>query len=680
MANPIAKFEKAFRRDPDSPLFARLADLYLKDGDIEHALELCEKGCATFPEYSTGFVVLSKCYEKQGNVEKAREAMGHVLRLDPENPGGYKRLSDLFQQLGVFPLALQSLQQAAYLDPFDNTLDEQIDYLNYQARKESTEERPLPGVAPLTAQGATPIAAETTEILTADQAQATDVSDEATEPLAQVPTLPEWSDTPDVSEALKESEQGPNPLSTESPSDCHDDVVAALGTERFGSDISESSEGTDTAAPLAPQAPTQIPELEKTTTAEDAPEVAATESAPAATDETVKEDTATEAGEATDNTQVQATTTSTVGEKTPQVENWSHFYPRDKQPEDVNPDEISIFSPDILPEDSEIFKPRVPADRAEAEAEAEAEFDIEAEQEEPAVSPAIPELECDAITTHATDASIAETDDAPAIEEDLEASATLETTTEIPTNSVEPDAALSTDNQPIDAPFLLSDTTTQEDADDAKKIEEERNEPAAEPTITASFRFDTTINTAEQSETVAKTEIEADPAPTPKGSTAESVDNPEPSLPAKVNDDTSIFSTAETAESAAASAPDPTSETTNSDVELLRLFHEIEQDDSEGQEHTEAEPQATIGEPELIPELPVPALSPITYDPALPNEIQPSQTEEKRIATMTLAEIYTIQGLTQKAIETYRELLAQDPNNTILRSKLESLKKNSDRQ
>ena len=123
MANSIAKLEKAFRRDPDSPLFARLADLYMEEGDIEHALELCEEGCADFPDYSTGFVVLSKCYEDQGDVEKAREAMGHALRLDPENPGGYKRLADLFQQLGVFPLALQSLQQAAYLDPFDNTLD-----------------------------------------------------------------------------------------------------------------------------------------------------------------------------------------------------------------------------------------------------------------------------------------------------------------------------------------------------------------------------------------------------------------------------------------------------------------------------------------------------------------------------------------------------------------------------
>ena len=127
MANSIAKLEKALRLDPDSPRFARLADLYLKRGRIERALELCQKGCASFPDYATGFIVLSKCYEKRGALEDAREAMGQALRLDPENPGGYKRLAHLFEQLGVTTLALQSLRQAAYLDPFDASLAERID-------------------------------------------------------------------------------------------------------------------------------------------------------------------------------------------------------------------------------------------------------------------------------------------------------------------------------------------------------------------------------------------------------------------------------------------------------------------------------------------------------------------------------------------------------------------------
>ena len=139
MADSIAKLEKAFRRDPDSPRFARLADLYLKRGRIERALELCQKGCASFPDYATGFIVLSKCYEKRGALEEAREAMGQALRLDPENPGGYKRLAHLFEQLGVPTLALQSQRQAAYLDPFDASLAEQIEQISSPTHQAASE-------------------------------------------------------------------------------------------------------------------------------------------------------------------------------------------------------------------------------------------------------------------------------------------------------------------------------------------------------------------------------------------------------------------------------------------------------------------------------------------------------------------------------------------------------------
>ena len=144
MANSIAKLEKAFRRDPDSPHFARLADHYLKRGRTERALELCQKGCASFPDYATGFIVLSKCYEKRGDLEEAREAMGQALRLDPENPSGYKRLAHLFEQLGVTPLVLQSLRQAAYLDPFDASLAKRINHFAGQTHQDAPTPEPEP--------------------------------------------------------------------------------------------------------------------------------------------------------------------------------------------------------------------------------------------------------------------------------------------------------------------------------------------------------------------------------------------------------------------------------------------------------------------------------------------------------------------------------------------------------
>lgn len=142
MADRLARLEKAFRENPEVPLFARLADLYLRRGRVLNALSLCEKGCERFPGYPTGYLVLSQCYEARGALEAARRAMGKALLLDPENPVGFKRLSRIYQNLGKPDLALKSLKRAARLDPLDPELSERVDQLNYILRRGSVVEVP----------------------------------------------------------------------------------------------------------------------------------------------------------------------------------------------------------------------------------------------------------------------------------------------------------------------------------------------------------------------------------------------------------------------------------------------------------------------------------------------------------------------------------------------------------
>jgi tetratricopeptide (TPR) repeat protein len=132
MFNPLSKLEKAFQRQPQEPLFARLADTYLKKGQVDKALELCLEGCGHFSDYSTGFQVLSKCHFQQGDFEAARGALDKALRLDPENPAGYVQLSHIYREFGNPVLALKSLQQAADFDPLSLSLAREVDQLSYQ--------------------------------------------------------------------------------------------------------------------------------------------------------------------------------------------------------------------------------------------------------------------------------------------------------------------------------------------------------------------------------------------------------------------------------------------------------------------------------------------------------------------------------------------------------------------
>ena len=81
--------------NPQSPLFARLADLYLTTNQSVEALKLCEAGVQTHSSYATGYVVLGKCYSALNENSKARLAFAQALHLAPFNQLARKLLDEI---------------------------------------------------------------------------------------------------------------------------------------------------------------------------------------------------------------------------------------------------------------------------------------------------------------------------------------------------------------------------------------------------------------------------------------------------------------------------------------------------------------------------------------------------------------------------------------------------------
>ena len=81
--------------NPQSPLFARLADLYLLKNQSSEALKLCEAGVQSYPSYATGYVVLGKCYLALNENSKAKLAFTQALHLSPFNQVARRFLSEL---------------------------------------------------------------------------------------------------------------------------------------------------------------------------------------------------------------------------------------------------------------------------------------------------------------------------------------------------------------------------------------------------------------------------------------------------------------------------------------------------------------------------------------------------------------------------------------------------------
>ena len=71
--------------NPQSPLFARLADLYIGKEQVEEAMELLKEGIKLFPNYYAGYIVLGKAHLAFKEYSRAQGAFEKALELSPFN-------------------------------------------------------------------------------------------------------------------------------------------------------------------------------------------------------------------------------------------------------------------------------------------------------------------------------------------------------------------------------------------------------------------------------------------------------------------------------------------------------------------------------------------------------------------------------------------------------------------
>ncbi|MBD3179298.1 MAG: tetratricopeptide repeat protein [Candidatus Latescibacteria bacterium] len=87
----LERFEEA----PRSRLFAPVADMYRKTGDLDRAVEICNQGLEIYPDYVSARVILGKCFYDKGASERAKTEFERVLELDSENMVALKFLGDI---------------------------------------------------------------------------------------------------------------------------------------------------------------------------------------------------------------------------------------------------------------------------------------------------------------------------------------------------------------------------------------------------------------------------------------------------------------------------------------------------------------------------------------------------------------------------------------------------------
>ncbi len=127
----ISKYQSLYEEDPQSRIFAPLAEAYRKSGHLQKALSICKKGCQQHPLFASGHVCLGRIYKDLKQYDKALIHLQRAIDLAPENIQAHQLMADIHIDAKNLKLALTSYKQVLLLNPRD------IDTFNKVKRLES---------------------------------------------------------------------------------------------------------------------------------------------------------------------------------------------------------------------------------------------------------------------------------------------------------------------------------------------------------------------------------------------------------------------------------------------------------------------------------------------------------------------------------------------------------------
>lgn len=116
-SDEIRRFEEQVRDQPDSLVFARLADAYRKAGQPKRALAVLEDGLIRHPDYPSGHIVRARALRDMGKVDESLEAFRRVLELDAANLVAIRELAGLADERGDADEARHWYERLSHVDP-----------------------------------------------------------------------------------------------------------------------------------------------------------------------------------------------------------------------------------------------------------------------------------------------------------------------------------------------------------------------------------------------------------------------------------------------------------------------------------------------------------------------------------------------------------------------------------
>ena len=111
------KYQRIYRKEPGSRVFALLADLYRQNGELEKALEICQKGVEEHPHFAIGHLTLALILLDMKKLIPAAESLETAASLSPDSLLIHRLLGQVWIHLRDPIKTLNAYKKVLFLNP-----------------------------------------------------------------------------------------------------------------------------------------------------------------------------------------------------------------------------------------------------------------------------------------------------------------------------------------------------------------------------------------------------------------------------------------------------------------------------------------------------------------------------------------------------------------------------------
>lgn len=116
-AEAVSRFEEVLRKDPNSQVFAPLAEAYREENRLSEAERVASDGVRRHPQFAGGWLSLGKVLRDLDRRQEAVDALRKAVTFAPENLLALQILGELQLELKSPKDALKTFKRVLFLNP-----------------------------------------------------------------------------------------------------------------------------------------------------------------------------------------------------------------------------------------------------------------------------------------------------------------------------------------------------------------------------------------------------------------------------------------------------------------------------------------------------------------------------------------------------------------------------------